>query len=521
MLASHLRVGQPAAVGAPGVVADLGLRAPVDLHRRTAGAGHHEQRVGLVGVRDPLAVWRRARWEVPAGLAGGFQDLGLLAAPGVDAADLLLTRCVADVQDLIPAGFECRPVLTGSGAAGHGQRHALLHWDRYDLAAGHDRHARAVRGEVVPGHEPPGVGVAHARQRAVARQLDRQLLHGAALRIEQRDVAGEHEDDPPVGPHRRPARVPRAEVGVLLAVAAVRLHRPEVLRPALVGEEPEPAARPHREGLGDVLPGDAAEVGRLRIADPEVLRRAAAVALPGAELVADPVEGVGPRDRIDVQPRGPAERELHGLVARCISRERDREQLPAARPERARAPDDDRAAVGHPADYLVGHRVPGQAARLAAGDRHDVDVAVAVVLAREGDQLPVGGEGREVLVAGRGRQPPARAPRVRGQPQVGFGGEDDEVPVDVGVPQVAGCGPGGRVGCGDEGGQTGEEGEQDDESGGEAGTRAHDTSGAGSSRAILREEVGAAPPAAGVRSPRAAPGAWQTAASEPFRPAVR
>ena len=52
----------------------------------------------------------------------------------------------------------------------------------------------------------------------------------------------------------------------------------------------------------------------------------------------------------------------------------------------------------------VGAGVPGQALRHAAGDRHDVDVGVAVVLGAEGEPAPVRGETRVHL-----------PPRVRGQ----------------------------------------------------------------------------------------------------------
>ena len=134
---------------------------------------HHEQSV---------CVWSAQAIHLPSGdeaggkcqplLPAGFTTFGLAAAPGVERADLLLARRVGDVDDPLALGVERRPVLARAAAAGDRQRDALLDRDREDLAAGDDRHAVAVGGEVEPGHEPPGVGVADAR-RACARSAGR------------------------------------------------------------------------------------------------------------------------------------------------------------------------------------------------------------------------------------------------------------------------------------------------------------------------------------------------------------
>ena len=97
-------------------------------------------------------------------------------------------------------------------------------------------------------------------------------------------------------------------------------------------------------------------------------------------------------------------------------------------------------AVGRPVQHLVPRRMPRQPARLPALHRHHVDVEVPVVLAREGDLPAVGREVREVFNAEVARQAAAGAPAIGGDPQVGLGGEDDSIAMDVGIADVGLCG---------------------------------------------------------------------------------
>ena len=76
------------------------------------------------------------------------------------------------------------------------------------------------------------------------------------------------------------------------------------------------------------------------------------------------------------------------------------------------------ATVGRPAQDHVVRRMIGQALRLAAPGRDDEDVVVAVVLAGEGDPLPVGRELRIELVAGM-RGQTARRSALRRRPSTG------------------------------------------------------------------------------------------------------
>jgi hypothetical protein len=246
------------------------------------------------------------------------------------------------------------------------------------------------------------------------------------------DVPGQHEGDPPVRPHRREARVPLAEVRLAAHVLSVRGHRQEVRRAAGVREVEDAAAVPHREGVHALEGRDLDEIGAARVADPDRVRRAAAVALPGS-ATARAREGPASARGLDVEVRGPADRELLGVPAGGGNGE----NLPAAVGMLAPALEQDAVALRRPADDDVGGRVPGQPPRLPALGRDDEGVGVAVVLAGEGDRAPVGREAREGLAARVVRQPPRRAARGGHGPEVGLGDEDEGLAVDVRVAQVA------------------------------------------------------------------------------------
>ena len=81
-------------------------------------------------------------------------------------------------------------------------------------------------------------------------------------------------------------------------------------------------------------------------------------------------------------------------------------------------------SVRGPAGDVILGGVPGEPPRHAAVRLDDVDVHVAVVLAREGDERPVRGEERLRLAPGPGRQPPRLAARARHAPQIAGEGED-------------------------------------------------------------------------------------------------
>ena len=75
-------------------------------------------------------------------------------------------------------------------------------------------------------------------------------------------------------------------------------------------------------------------------------------------------------------------------------------------------------AVGREAAHDVGSRVPGESIGRPAGHRHDVHVDVAVVVAAERDQLPVGRAGGPGFHSGGRRESPRAAAVAARDPQV-------------------------------------------------------------------------------------------------------
>ena len=134
-------------------------------------------------------------------------------------------------------------------------------------------------------------------------------------------------------------------------------------------------------------------------------------------------------------------------------------------------------AVGRPAQHLVvvaGPRrhvadvvVEGELARRAAVDADHVDLAVAAVLAGEGDPLAVGRELGEELEAGM-RSEAAGQPAGRvDHPDVPGVDEGDGIAMDVGVAQQARVARAVRPSAGRGGGEGGDEREQKQDGGGE------------------------------------------------------
>ncbi len=76
-----------------------------------------------------------------------------------------------------------------------------------------------------------------------------------------------------------------------------------------------------------------------------------------------------------------------------------------------------------------------QPPRHAARRRHDVDVGVPIVLACEGDRLPIRGEDRAPLVSHTRRQAPGLSPLPAGDPEVPGERKRDLCPADGRRPQ--------------------------------------------------------------------------------------
>ena len=354
----------------------------------------------------------------------------------------------------------------GAGTRHHRARRALFHRGREEFAACREDHALPGRRDVevldVAGRRDPGGSAVEA----VGGDGDLDGNGGpVAVRVEQMQRARLLEDDPSVRVGARPAEVPGVRFGPGPGLAAPGVVGIQVVRAPAVGGEEDPGSDPHRVAVGARVVGDLCQLAALQLEDVEVLRPAAGVALPGAEVpeerridhaaaVRRPGPGPGARHR---ERRGEPPAPRH-LVEPALGHS-------VAVPERA---EEDALAVRRPVvDDVVeapagrhrpGRRIERQLLRGAAPRRHHVDLLVAVVLAGEGDLAPVGREPREEFAARVRRQPHCGATGDRGRPQVAGVGEDDAVPVDIGEAEQPRLGAGGlrqrRQGGGDqEGGE--------------------------------------------------------------------
>ena len=204
-----------------------------------------------------------------------------------------------------------------------------------------------------------------------------------------------------------------------------------------VGQEVDAVAAPHGDDVEGRVGGDVLDRLGGEVVDPDVVGHAAAVALPGPELAEDPVVG--------------ELRVVRGIGAEPAARQRELVRRPAVLRGQielaveivpfghARAEDDLAAVVGPAHDqvvraHAVGDVVAAEAGRVgqtlgdAAAGRDEIDLAVAVVLAGEGDRGAVGREPGEGLVAFIvGGQLAGHAPGERHRVEVAGIAEDDGV----------------------------------------------------------------------------------------------
>ncbi len=220
------------------------------------------------------------------------------------------------------------------------------------------------------------------------------------------------------------ARPDRGEVHVVLGVrrhlahrARDRVERPDVVAPVrvAVGEEVQRRAVPHRLAVARVVVPDPPGSVRGQVEQPDARYVAAAIAFPGAQVLAVRHERQRLAVRRDLAELAVRHRQPLGQAALGGELvELGEAQAPARHRRRVQ----DRLAVRVPVQHPVGHRVMGEAPRHPAVGGHDVDVLVAVVVAGEGDQRAVRREARERLLALRGREPRGDPAPLRGDPDV-------------------------------------------------------------------------------------------------------
>ena len=445
-----LREGEVCALRRPGVVADGAALVAGDLDHLPVGEGDDEEPAVLVREGDVRPLGRPLR-GVGHALSPLRQRLRLPARL-VHEPDLVLARRVRDERDPLAVGGPAGVLVVDAGGRGQVARWALLDGEGEDVAAGHEERPLALRAELEAFDVSLDAHPRGAHRDAVARDEDRDRLVGLRADVVDAQLAVQLVDDAGRVVGRRPADVPRGAARELRDRVGLRVPGVEVERAVAVGGEVDPVADPHGVALGALAGGEGLGVVRGEVVDPEVLRPAALVALPGAEVaeegrVGDPL----PVGREVARARG-GHRERLREAPLC----RDGEEL-ALRADAVgvalRAEENGRA-VGRPAHDLVvvaaarregaAGRVVGELLRLAPLRRHHVDLLVALVLAGEGEPLPVRRELREELEARVGGQPGGVAALRRRRPDVARVAERDAIAGDVGEAEQLRLGRGGR-----------------------------------------------------------------------------
>ena len=251
--------------------------------------------------------------------------------------------------------------------------------------------------------------------------------------------------DKDVRSHRERLEVLAAIVKQFADLARLEIEDEQCGGAVAVGQEIDPPAVPHRRGVGPRPVGDLGQLARVEVVGEHLLREAAVVALPGAEVPEDAVVGDGvavggeggqSHRAVDRHPRWNLVRHVGNPFAGRRKRtvmcqgERQRfrkasldrhEEEPAAEGARGvqtRRVEQDVLAVGGPADDAIDARMIGQAPRHAPLGRHDIDVHVPFVIRGEGDLLAVGRKERPSLQPRPARQPHRHAPLAAHAPQV-------------------------------------------------------------------------------------------------------
>ena len=408
----------------------------------------------FVGVRELLRVRRPDRAVAPHVAVGG-DAARLAAAVGGAHVDLVLAAGVGQVRD--PARVR-RP-----GHADLARRRRVAEVaDRTVLGRhGPDLAARAEHRALAAGREAQGFDLRadvlprRQRVRRLGRHPDRHLHRGGGAGVVAPDPAAllEHHR---VGTARGPQHVEVVEGGDGARFAAPRRDRIQVERGRAVGGEVDRVADPGRLVVTAAEIGQAARGVARKVVHPHVLRAAAAVALPAAEVAVDRRVGeLGAIGREAARARfGDRQRGFDAAVHRHQVR------APAALVEGHAVGAHQhllavRGPVQHPVVGAAAHRhradvaVVGELARGAAGGRHHVHLARARVLGAERDPGPVRRElgiELEALVRGQALRGAAVA---ADEVQVPGVDEDDVRARDIGEAQQARLGVGRGGGGGD------------------------------------------------------------------------
>ena len=299
----------------------------------------------------------------------------------------VLARRVAEIRHVFAVG---RP---GGLAVGRGARRreiahvALVGRYREDLTAGFDHHALAGRRQPhvrdATGHVLP---VRH-HPREVAHGPDRHHGRLAGLHVELVDVAALLEDQ------RAATRAERLHVEVGKARQLRELlgggrERPHVRHPVAIRQEVHGIAEPHRVDLLGARPRRRDDVVRREVGNPDGLVLAALVI--ASLFVPRVVHAVGDARAIRRQLALIAARQRQRRLGAAGRRHGPEARRGRGRSGRARRREEHAGAVGRPALHDIGAGMPREPRRVAAVDRHHVDVGGAGVVGAERERAAVG-----------------------------------------------------------------------------------------------------------------------------------
>ena len=283
------------------------------------------------------------------------------------------------------------------------------------------------------------------REVAVAGHIDGQLVGLFGIQVKGIKKAAVFENDA-VRPKARPIYVKIREVGELANFVTLHAVAKEVepVLGAAVRIEVNRIAVPHRKSVGPVLVRHLFDFVRLQVVNPDVLRHAALIALPGAEIAKDAVVG-------DAAPVGRKRRETafierQGFGQAAIEADRVEPTEPGVKSVTAgkiqdvvgiREPVDDFVVDAHALGEASAAGVDRKLLRVAAFGGDDINVKIAVVLSRECNPFAVGRELREKFQARMRCDAPRHPARARHQPQVAGVAENNLVFGNVGEPHQA------------------------------------------------------------------------------------
>jgi len=425
-------VRQPLAVRRPRDSVDAVLSAPLDRLRPPGLGVDDDHFLALVRDRDAVTLGSDLHQQRASEVAP--DALGPTGAGRVESEESLLAALVADREDRLSVARPAREAMAIGGRGTVPDAGALPQRHREQPASRDERGRVAVRVEVQTFEVPRRRNELLVARGTGASDADVEALAATTARVEHVEVGAGVVDDPPaVGLGETDVEV--LVVRVAPQPFAVWIHRVEVAVALVVGEEPDARADPHRRR--EV----ARQVDQLRVLpvaiaiDPESAGGAAAVALPARR-----VAHVSPEDdarAVRLERDQPRRSDVQRLRRTAV--DRDLPEVKSAAKRLARiAREDDGLPVRSPTHR---HRVdaePGQPLRLTALRVHQIDLAQAVVAARERQPLAVRRETGKRDRPRLARQSTRDAAADSDGPEVALGDEHDRVVGHRGVAIVAG-----------------------------------------------------------------------------------